>query len=167
MGSPHYTQTGKPRANKTAFAQHMRAEFELVEAGMQVMALGFIQLFIFDINAHGGENRYYKMPAPYKCDIVKVWRTISAANGGANTATWVYNYSNESLNVDNAHIWSVPSTAVAGETHFFTADQNHTDQIPFDPANPGITPGGIVLMTQGQGTPVVPMYVTALIRRVN
>jgi len=169
MGSPHYTQSGNPRGNKTAFAQQMRAEFALIEAGMEQMALHPLVLYIEDANEFSG-NQYYRVPVPFKCDIEKVYITVGAANSGSNTPLWVYDWDTQPLSTSSIHVWSIPSTAVAGDSYFFTANANNTDKLPHDPVSgsPGFqSPGGLRVLVQGNQNVVMPVYVTALIRRVN
>ena len=166
MGSPHYTQSGNPRGKETAFADILRTEFKLIETGMEVMAHSILQLWTRDANEFSANKSYY-MSVPFKCDLVKLWLTISANNSGSNTAVFMRDFSAQNLHSDaGLSLWSIPSAALAGETFDITPNQNHQNLEP-PVASPFSAGDGIEMLVTGNQNVVMPLFCTMLIKRVN
>lgn len=151
MGSPHYTPTGKPRADVTGFSQDMRQEFVKIETVIETLKL--LPLTWSTENAHAGGNHDEYFAIPFKCRIIDIFAIISATNGASSMATFIYTPGGLLTNPAWNFLASEPA-----ETIDKVLDESYTDSLR------DVDAGAFLrLNIQGDNVSVVPMNVTFVV----
>ena len=148
MGAPHYTPTGKPIQGAQGASQDLRAEFGLVETGMQVMNAFPLNLWFVDGNT--ADTTF--IVVPWDCLVTSIY-VVVGQNGNATTDTILTPKIN-SIAITGGGL-TIPLTASAG------------DVIVATPTAANAISAGQVLevATDGGGSTVMALTISALLER--
>ena len=165
MSYPGFTPQLVPPTNRTAFSNDIRKQFENIDEALVRLSRRHLNYYIADLNAYGGQNYYYRIPLPFSCKIYAVKLVIGANNATSGTAVWFYGVVNRQP--AETYTWVILSTDVVGTEREIVFDHvNYPDAgtayVPIDELDntPSSPDSYIQIMTQGQGTSVMPGYVT-------